>query len=101
DAHLRPGESVTYRLVITFPSLYTLQSRYTGGPLAISRTGPDGTFAVDPGKPDFVNGTNDTYLTPGVYLVQLTATGTQPVTLKLDLKNPSSLIESILANGIG
>ena len=43
DAQLSPGDSVSHRFVITFPSLYTLTTRYSGGSLAlaISRANPD------------------------------------------------------------
>src|SRR5262249_27693397 len=101
DAALDPSDSVSDRLVITFPGLYTLQSQYSGGSLAIGYTGPDGTFSVDPGAPDTINGTNDTELNPGVYQFVLTNTSAQPVVAHLTIQSPATLLESLLLNGVG
>jgi hypothetical protein len=101
NAALDPGDSVTDRLVITFPGLYTLQSQYSGGSLAIRAIGPDGTFSVDPGAPDTINGTNDTELNPGVYQFVLTNTGAEPVVAQLTIQSPATLLESLLLNGVG
>ena len=103
DAQLSPGDSVSYRFVITFPSIYELTTQYSGGSLAIaiSRANPDLTIPVDPGKPDGVDVTNDITLTPGVYQLQLTANGSQPVLAHLVFGIPSIPVESILQSGIG
>lgn len=101
DAALAAGESIGYRLVITFPSLYTLQGRSSGGGLAISLSGPGWTLALDAGEPDAIGGTNDLQLQPGVYLLRLEATGAEPVTARLLLKAPALPIEMFAANGIG
>ena len=103
DAQLSPGDSVSYRFVITFPSIYTLTTQYSGGSLAIaiSSANPDLTIPVDPGKPDGVDVTNDITLTPGVYELHLTANGSQPVLAHLVLGTPSISVESILQSGIG
>ena len=103
DAQLSPGDSVSYRFVITFPSIYTLTTQYSGGSLAIaiSSANPDLTIPVDPGKPDGVDVTNDITLTPGVYQLQLTANGSQPVLAHLVLGTPAISVESILQSGIG
>jgi hypothetical protein len=90
-AQLNPGDSVTYRIVITFRSSYILTSSYSGSSLAISRVGPDGTIPVDPGSP--------MDLTPGVYQFLLRANGPQPVLAHLVLH--AGPPESLQENGIG
>ena len=103
DAQLSSGDSVSYRFVITFPSIYTLTTQYSGSSLAIaiSSANSDLTIPVDPGKPDGVDVTNDINLTPGVYQLQLTANGSRPVLAHLVLGTPSISVESILQSGIG
>ena len=102
-AQLSPGDSVSYRFVITFPSIYQLTTQYSGGSLAIaiSRANPDSTIPVDPGGLDGVGVASDITLTPGVYELQLTANGSQPVLARLVLGTPAISVESILQSGIG
>ncbi len=100
-ASLAPGESVTYRVVIPFPDWYHFQSRYTGGPLAIRRTGPGGTVSLDPGAPDLWNARNPMFLIPGEYLFQMTAVGSRPVEVDFIIKGPWNIRDLMLANGVG
>jgi Bacterial pre-peptidase C-terminal domain len=79
DAQLSPGNSVTYRFVIASSANIQLETRYSGGSLAINLVDPDGsTHPIDPGQPD-EDVKNLIFLTPGVYHLQLTANGSQPV----------------------
>jgi hypothetical protein len=97
---IAPGGSIIERFVITYPSLYTLSIQSTGGALAISRTGPDGTFAIDTDQAEALHGI-DVNLAPGVYQLRLTATGSQPASVHMIITDPPGLPDSILANGIG
>ncbi|MBV8383480.1 MAG: pre-peptidase C-terminal domain-containing protein [Planctomycetaceae bacterium] len=96
DVALAPGASVSYRVVLTFPSFYQFQGQYSGGALAITRIGPDGIVPLDPGSPDAIGGSNDAALQPGVYSIQLSAIGADPVNARYVLK--ALLIQSPLAD---
>jgi Bacterial pre-peptidase C-terminal domain len=98
---LSPGDSLAYRLVITFPSLYTFQTSFGGGRLVLEVNGPSGTVVRDPGRSGAVSGTNDTMLAAGVYEVRITAVGDRKDVAKLVIASPSVPLESILANGLG
>ena len=56
------------------------------GALAITRVGPEGTFPLDPGSPDAIGGSDDAALQPGVYSIQLSAIGADPVNTRYVLK---------------
>ncbi|HEV3166757.1 MAG TPA: copper resistance protein CopC [Isosphaeraceae bacterium] len=100
-ALLNPGDSVTYRFVITYAGYYALKLQYAGSPLAISITGPSNhTRAIDT-QGEHLVGENLTAATPGVYFLRLTASGSQPVLVHLNITLPQSLPDSLLANGIG
>jgi hypothetical protein len=98
---LQPGASVTDRVVLTFPATYTFQNRSSRGSLAIRLTGPDTSATLATGQPGVVSGTNDTNLEPGVYQIQFTADGSEPVTAQLILKSPEAPPELLLQNGVG
>ena len=82
---LAPGAAASYRVVLTFPSIYTFQGQYSGA-LVITRVGPEGTFPLDPGSPDAIGGSDDAALQPGVYSIQLSAVGADPVNTRYVLK---------------
>ena len=85
--------AVTLRFVVTYPGTYTLDETSTGGPLALVRDGPDGVVTLTPGLP----GQNTTILmdlTPGIYALEMIATGSEPVSVSYWLSVPKISADS-------
>jgi hypothetical protein len=97
---LSPGDSVTYRFVITVPGNYSIQALYSGGALVASITDSRGTHKVDPATLNTENA-NLIALEKGVYLLHLTSSGRLPLLVLFKIKSPSFSPESLLENGVG
>lgn len=97
---LSPGDSVTYRMVVLAPGIFKLQTLYAGGPVSIQLTGPNGTTVINAGNPgELLHSPMN--LSPGVYTLTLTASGTEPVQLSALLKESFIQWESLIENGVG
>ncbi len=96
---IAPGQSTSYRFVATLPGLYSFETQSQGGPLAVQLTGPAGIETFDGGAPGQVNNIF-MGLTPGVYNLQLTATGSQPVRVDWVLSMKTDGWESVLSTGL-
>jgi methionine-rich copper-binding protein CopC len=99
-AALNPGDSVTYRFVVTYPDSYSIKALYAGRGLGVSITGPNGTHSVNPTKLNDQT-TNPNFLTPGVYTVRLTNLGSLSFLVLFKVKGLSASPESLLENGVG
>jgi len=99
-ALLDPGESVTYRVVITVPGVYTLSGSASGGALAIAITGAQKSVTLGQGDLTEIN-PKLIPLSAGVSFIELTASGAQPVLAIWSLRIPSSSQDSLLENGVG
>src|SRR5271157_5920289 len=95
DVSLSPGQSITYRVVVTVPGQYIFQEQSSGDPPSVQITGP----ALD--RPLSPTGTNDTLLSPGVYSIQFEAPTGGPVQVQLFVRLSSDETEIVLANGVG
>lgn len=95
---LAPGESVTYRFVITSPGAYFLATQYSGGALTIQRNGSDGLTKIDAGTAG-TSQFNVKSLVPGVYHLQLSNPGNQPTQVSWSFTEND--LEAILSNGVG
>ncbi len=95
DVSLFPGQSITYRLVVTVPGQYIFQEQPSGDPPAVQITGPALNRLLSPA------GTNDTLLSPGVYSLQFKAPTGKPVQVQLLIRLSSDQTEIVLANGVG
>lgn len=95
DVILSQGQSITYRVVVTVPGQYILQEESSGDPPSVQITGP----ALD--RPLLPTGTNDTLLSPGVYLIRFEAPTGGPVHVHLFFRLSSDQTEIVLANGVG
>jgi len=95
DVSMSPGQSITYRVVVTVPGQYVFQEQSSGDPPSVQITGP----ALD--RPLSPTGTNDTLLSPGVYSIQFEAPTGGPVQVQLFIRLSSDETEIVLANGVG
>jgi hypothetical protein len=95
DVSMSPGQSITYRVVVTAPGQYIFQEQSSGDPPSVQITGP----ALD--RPLSPTGTNDTLLSPGVYSIQFEAPTGGPVQVQLFIRLSSDETEIVLANGVG
>ena len=95
DVILSPGQSITYRVVVTVPGQYIFQEQSSGDPPSVQITG----LALD--RPLSPAGTNDTLLSPGVYSIQFEAPTDGPVQVHLFVRLSSDQTEIVLANGVG
>lgn len=98
---LQPGEQAQVRYVVASTNSIRYLFDWSGAGLDIELLGPSGsTAAVDPGQPGFPQ-TRLQYQRPGVYLLNLTATGDAPIRLALTISTQSASYESLLLNGVG
>ncbi len=95
DVSLSPGQSITYRVVVTVPGQYIFQEQSTGAPPSVQITGTALNRPLSP------TGTNDTLLSPGVYSIQFEAPAVGPVQVQLFIRLSSDETEIVLANGVG
>jgi len=95
DAILSPGQSITYRIVVTVPGQYIFQEESSGVPPLVELTGQAFDRQLSP------TGTNDTLLSPGVYSIQFDAPTGGPVQVQLFVRLSSDETEIVLANGVG
>jgi methionine-rich copper-binding protein CopC len=99
-ATILPGQTVVYRTVIPEAGLYSLQTKVQGGALQVQRLGSDGLVVLDRNTNALL--TNyDMNLTNGVYLISMTAVGTQPATVEWVLKPKAVKTDALLDNGVG
>ena len=95
-----PGQIVTSQVVVPVWGLYTLQTTFSQGTLAVERAGTDGLVVVDPGS----QGTSHQYtldLEPGVYVFTFQNLGTQEVLAHWQF-NPGTIdYEHQIDNGVG
>jgi hypothetical protein len=96
---LAPGGSTTYRFVATMGGMYSLQTQSQGGPLAIQLIGPNGLQTIDGGASGQLNQISMN-LTPGVYELQLIATGSQQVDVDWVLSMKNTPWDSVLDTGL-
>ena len=80
---------------MTVPGQYILQEQSSGDPPSVQLTGE----AIDQSL--FPAGTNDTFLSPGVYSIQFEASTGGPVQVQLFVRLSSDETEIVLANGVG
>jgi Bacterial Ig-like domain len=95
NVSLSPGQSITYKVVVTVPGLYIFQEQSSGDPPSVQITGP----ALD--RPLSPTGTNDTLLSPGIYSIQIEDPTHVPVQVHLFVRLSSDQTELVLANGVG
>ena len=95
DVSLSPGQSITYKFVVTVPGQYIFQEQSSGDPPSVQITGPALNRPLSP------TGTNDTLLSPGVYSIQFEAPTGGPVHVHLFVRLSSDQTEIVLANGVG
>src|SRR5271166_5810102 len=99
-ATIPPGQEFVSRVVVPVAGLYTLETTFTQGSVAISRAGPDGVAVIDPAS----TGPSNTYEMPlkaGVYIVSFRTVGTQPAVGQWTFKSAGIDHESIVDNGVG
>ena len=99
-ATIPPGQEFVSRVVVPVAGLYTLETTFTQGSVAISRAGPDGVAVIDPAS----TGPSNTYEMPlkaGVYIVSFRTVGTQPAVGQWTFQFSSIDYEWILDNGVG
>jgi hypothetical protein len=95
DLELGPGDSVTYRVVLTLPALYQFEIQAHGVVPTVQLAGGGRTWTLDPG------GTNDTQLLAGVYTIRVENPWPGFVQGQLVLRAAADLSELVLANGVG
>src|SRR5262249_8192340 len=97
---LQPGRAATYRLVVTQSCLYKVQLQVPSGSVAVLLDWDGGRTVLDPGSSQPIN---NYYIdmTPGVYWVQLTDVGSQPMQVWWTFRFISANPESIVGNGVG
>src|SRR5271157_1324723 len=95
DVSMFPGQSITYKFVVTVPGQYIFQEQSSGDPPSVQITGPALNRPLSP------TGTNDTLLSPGVYSIQFEAPTGGPVQVQLFVRLSSDETEIVLANGVG
>jgi hypothetical protein len=95
ESALGPGESITYRIVLTVPTLYQFEIQAEGGDPSVQVAGGGISRTLDLG------GTNDTLLAAGEYTIRIQDTGTQAMQARLDLRAAVIESELVLANGVG
>ncbi|MDR3634517.1 MAG: hypothetical protein P4L84_11990 [Isosphaeraceae bacterium] len=100
STNLAPGASVNFRMVVLVPDVYTLATSYTGGPLSIQLSGPNGLVSFDAGAAGQPQ-VNLMTLNPGVYELKFSATGSQAVGLRATFEEPFLSWEHQLDNGVG
>src|SRR5271157_4138742 len=99
-ATIPPGQEFVSRVVVPVTGIYTLETTFTQGSVAILRAGPDGVAVIDPAS----TGPSNTYEMPleaGVYLVSFRTVGAQPAVGQWTFKVASIDYESIVDNGVG
>jgi methionine-rich copper-binding protein CopC len=97
-ATIPPGYEFVSRVVVPVTGLYTLETTFTQGSVAILRAGPDGVASIDPAS------TSNTYEMPleaGVYLVSFRSVGAQQAVGQWTFKSAVIDHESIVDNGVG
>ncbi len=97
-ATIPPEYEFVSRVVVPVTGLYTLETTFTQGSVAILRDGPDGVASIDPAS------TSNTYEMPleaGVYLVSFRTVGAQQAVGQWTFKVASIDHESIVDNGVG
>jgi hypothetical protein len=92
---LGPGESVTYRVVLTFPTLYEFEISAQDTAPSVRIEGESSSHAIEP------TGTNDTQLGPGEYLIRMQNPWDVPIRARLDFRAAVIDPELLLANGVG
>ena len=97
---LAPGESETYRWVVTVPGLFKLQTQMGNGTIAVENFGNGQTTILDPGS---THQLNDYFmdLSDGVYGLRFINVGSQPVSVHWALKIAKLDWEKIVDNGVG
>jgi hypothetical protein len=95
DVILSPGQSITYRVVVTVPGLYVFQEESSGDPPSVQIIGPGLDRPLSP------MGTNDTLLSSGIYSIQFEDPTHVPVQVHLFVRLSSDQTEIALANGVG
>jgi hypothetical protein len=99
-ATIPPGQEFVSRVVVPVAGLYTLETTFTQGSVAILRAGPDGVAVIDPAS----TVPSNTYYMPleaGVYMVSFRTVGTQPAVGQWTFQFSSIDHESIVDNGVG
>ncbi len=99
-ATIPPGQEFVSRVVVPVAGLYTLETTFTQGSVAILRAGPDGVASIDPAS----SGPSDTYEMPleaGVYMVSFRTVSTQPAVGQWTFTSAGIDHESIVDNGVG
>ena len=94
DLILSQGQSITYRVVVTVPGLYSLQEQSSGDPPSVQITGPDLDRPLSP------TGTDEILLSPGVYSIRFEAPTGAPVHVHFFFRLPLQT-DMLLANGVG
>jgi len=97
---LAPGQTETYRWVVTVPGFFKLQTQIASGVVAVVNSGNGWTTVLDPGTTHPLNN----YLMDlgdGVYGLRFINTGSQPAVVHWVLKIASLDWEKIVDNGVG
>ncbi|MFI5455036.1 MAG: DVUA0089 family protein [Isosphaerales bacterium] len=97
---LAPGQTETYRWVVTVPGFFKLQTQMESGAVSVVNSGNGSTTVLDPGTTHQLN----TYLMDlgdGVYGLRFINTGSQPAVVHWKLKIASLDWEKIVYNGVG
>ena len=100
-ATIPPGQEFVSRVVVPVTGLYTLETTFTQGSVAILRAGPDGVASHRSGKHSGPSNTYEMPLEAGVYLVSFRTVGTQPAVGQWTFQLASIDHESIVDNGVG
>ncbi|HKM54195.1 MAG TPA: Ig-like domain-containing protein, partial [Isosphaeraceae bacterium] len=98
-ATIPPGQEFVSRVVVPVAGLYTLETSFTQGSVAILRAGPDGVAVIDPAS----TGPSNTYEMPleaGVYMVSFRTVSTQPAVGQWTFRLSSIDHELIPDNGV-
>jgi methionine-rich copper-binding protein CopC len=99
-ATIAPGQTMVYRVVLPADGLYMLQTEQQSGALNVQRLGSDGLVVLNqntsaPLYQHFMN------LKAGVYLISMTAVGTNPASVQWILRPPPSVTAAEILNGVG
>jgi hypothetical protein len=96
---LAPGQSATYRWVVTVPGFYKLQTQVLSGTVSILNLG-NGQTTVLAASTNLPLQNNLIYLSNGVYGLRFTNVGSKPATVHWTLKTDHLDWEKIVDNGV-
>jgi hypothetical protein len=96
---LAPGQSATYRWVVSVPGVYKLQTQVVGSSIEIANSSGSNATVLDMGSTNALNNYLMT-LSAGVYELRLTNVGSQPADVSWLLKIETLDWEKIINNGV-